>query len=311
EDCQFLVGFTKEQQQICGRSLELMNYVLEGVVESIQACRAEFEGERWNCSGGLESVNSGGRVVEAGTRETAFLYAILSAGVTHKVTKACSSGRLKNCGCDRTLTGQEEWSGCSDNVAYGKAFARSLIDVREELVGMSHPSRALLNLHNNNAGRKTVELSMRTHCRCHGVSGACEMKTCWKTLPPFDDVSKRLKINYDNSKMVKLKKAGSQMDFAPQQQQPHSFNETDLLFTHASPSYCDLDLSRGSLGTSGRLCSNDKTATTDSCKVLCCGRGYVVVGEVTLVEKCHCKFHWCCRVECQECKRRVELYRCK
>ena len=40
-----------------------------------------------------------------GTREMAFVHAISSAGVAHALTRACSSGSLENCGCDRSLRG--------------------------------------------------------------------------------------------------------------------------------------------------------------------------------------------------------------
>lgn len=40
-----------------------------------------------------------------GTREAAFVYAISSAGVAFAVTRACSSGELEKCGCDRTVHG--------------------------------------------------------------------------------------------------------------------------------------------------------------------------------------------------------------
>lgn len=54
-----------------------------------------------------------------------------------------------------------QWSGCSDNIAYGVAFSQSFVDVRERSKGASS-SRALMNLHNNEAGRKVV-----CHFFCH------------------------------------------------------------------------------------------------------------------------------------------------
>jgi len=48
-----------------------------------------------------------------------------------------------------------QWSGCSDNIAYGVAFSQSFVDVRERSKGQSS-SRALMNLHNNEAGRKVT-----------------------------------------------------------------------------------------------------------------------------------------------------------
>ena len=101
----------------------------------------------------------------AGIREMAFVHAISSAGVAHAVTRSCSSGRLDRCGCDKTVGGQNggggprfEWAGCSDNAAYGSAFAKLFVDAREKARG-KEASRALMNLHNNNAGRKVTSRS--------------------------------------------------------------------------------------------------------------------------------------------------------
>lgn len=43
---------------------------------------------------------------------------------------------------------------------------------------------------------------------------------------------------------------------------------------------------------------------------MCCGRGYNPYTEL-LVERCHCKYHWCCYVTCKKCERNVERYVCK
>ena len=56
-------------------------------------------------------------VVRAGSKETAFIYAVTSAGVVHAVTQACSSGNLTDCSCDSTGKGLEtpegwKWGGC-------------------------------------------------------------------------------------------------------------------------------------------------------------------------------------------------------
>ena len=107
----------------------------------------------------------------AGYKETAFAYAISAAGVTHQVSKACSMGKLKSCGCDMsvlhghhghkhghpghnqagpTAVGQTfEWGGCSHNVDFGERYAKRFLDYKEE----ARDIHSQINLHNNRAGR--------------------------------------------------------------------------------------------------------------------------------------------------------------
>ena len=88
-----------------------------------------------------------------GYRESAFAYALSSAGVTHQVSKACSMGKLKSCGCDMSMHGEVkdnfEWGGCSHNVEFGDRFARKFSFSRER----SRDVHGQINLHNNRAGR--------------------------------------------------------------------------------------------------------------------------------------------------------------
>lgn len=101
----------------------------------------------------------------SGSREAAFTYAITAAGVAHAVTAACSQGNLSQCGCDREKQGyhdQEEgwkWGGCSADVKYGVEFSRRFVDARE----IKKNARRLMNLHNNEAGRKVMQKSCSQH----------------------------------------------------------------------------------------------------------------------------------------------------
>ena len=65
----------------------------------------------------------------------------------------------------------------------------------------------------------------------------------------------------------------------------------------------------GSLGTAGRECNNT-SMDTDGCDIMCCGRGYTT-DVIQRVDKCECKFHWCCEVVCKNCTRTVERHTCK
>lgn len=50
-----------------------------------------------------------------------------------------------------------QWSGCSDNLSYGVAFSQTFVDEPERAKGMSS-GRPLMNIHNNEAGRKASKM---------------------------------------------------------------------------------------------------------------------------------------------------------
>lgn len=91
-----------------------------------------------------------------GSKEAAFTYAIIAAGVAHAITAACTQGTLSGCGCDKEKQGfynQEEgwkWGGCSADIRYGLSFSKMFVDARE----IKQNARTLMNLHNNEVGRK-------------------------------------------------------------------------------------------------------------------------------------------------------------
>ncbi|CAG0917097.1 unnamed protein product [Notodromas monacha] len=145
------------------------------------------------------------------SKETAYIYAVTSAGVVHSVTAACGLGELAECSCDaernggRTTAEGWKWGGCSAEIGYGREFGRRLVDSPDEAkirapgVKRGIRRRAAMNLLNNEAGRVAVAQLMKNQCRCHGISGSCELKTCWRSLPPFQEVGARLKDRYENS----------------------------------------------------------------------------------------------------------------
>uniref|UniRef100_A0A8C1CQ81 Protein Wnt n=1 Tax=Cyprinus carpio carpio TaxID=630221 RepID=A0A8C1CQ81_CYPCA len=312
ETCEKLRGLIQRQVQICKRNVEVMDAVRRGAQLAIDECQFQFRNRRWNCST-LESVPLFGKVVTQGTREAAFVYALSAASVAFAVTRACSSGELDKCGCDRNVHGVSpegfQWSGCSDNIAYGVAFSQSFVDIRERSKGQSS-NRALMNLHNNEAGRKAILNNMRVECKCHGVSGSCEVKTCWKAMPPFRKVGNIIKEKFDGATEVELRKVGTTKVLVPRNSQFKPHTDEDLVYLDPSPDFCEHDpRSPGILGTAGRFC-NKTSKAIDGCELMCCGRGFHTE-EVEVVDRCSCKFHWCCYVKCKQCRKMVEMHTCR
>ena len=97
-----------------------------------------------------------------GFRETAFIYAITSAAVAHAVARACADGTIYTCTCNYRLKQPDgvdwEWGGCSDNANFGKKFSRKFVDVAEK----GRDFRYMMNLHNNEAGRRVSADRRRT-----------------------------------------------------------------------------------------------------------------------------------------------------
>ncbi len=161
---------------------------------------------------------------------------------------------------------------------------------------------------------QAIENHMKIVCKCHGVSGSCELKTCWWSLPSFREVGDILRQRFDAATAVTSVETGKRITLrpataaAPAAPAPVDNPKTgataankdeDLVYLQSSPDFCDYDPRRGSLGTEGRRC-NKTSDELDGCDVMCCGRNYVTVRR-KVEERCRCKFHWCCHVRCQTC----------
>ncbi|CAG9792591.1 unnamed protein product [Diatraea saccharalis] len=196
-----------------------------------------------------------------------------------------------------SVSEQWEWGGCGE-AAWGARFARRWLDARE----LEGDARAAMNLHNNRVGRKVSEVlasaltPARTHartplaplqylqslvkdmvrneCKCHGVSGSCAVKTCWRALPPFPAVGAALKVKYLRAKLVAPPDKELRRDIVPYHlpnalRQPPQLlrrsrngaglgrpaRKSELVYLQPSPSYCEPDRAAAAPGTSGRHCN--------------------------------------------------------
>jgi len=316
--CLALPGLSEQQSTVCHKLPETVESVPFGTKQGLVECEYQFRNDRWNCTDTRDSLRIQS-TLERGSKETAYLYAITTAGVVHTVAKACSSGNLTECNCDRGAQGRNtpegwKWGGCSDNLRYGIKFAKRFIDAPDKkLLRQKGEMRNLMNLHNNEAGRRAIARLMMMKCRCHGVSGSCEFKTCWKSLPKFSEVGKYLKDRYDRNsvKVSSLPMPSPERHRRASQRSPVSLpvNKKSLVYIQPSPDYCTEDPKEGVMGTTGRRC-NAESQGHDGCGFLCCGRGHFTQ-TVVEYEKCKCKFVWCCKVRCKQCRRRKHYHTCK
>lgn len=165
---------------------------------------------------------------------------------------------------------------------------------------------------------------MKIHCKCHGVTGGCNFKTCFRRLGDFREVGKFLRKKYDRTIYVKKNKKekkkrktddGKKGDRGKKtiKLRPRgrrNYKTKDLIALVKSPSYCTKLRNRGSYGTKGRICDPKKKRQKGGCDYLCCGKGYRK--EVAIKkERCNCRLVWCCEVKCQTCVKREVETRCK
>jgi hypothetical protein len=159
-----------------------------------------------------------------------------------------------------------------------------------------------MNLHNNRVGRKLLVTNIATKCKCHGVSGSCVTKTCWKVVPDLEKFASILKRKYERAQQVTLvpdkeglilKPANGRTEryinarlspmYAANNQSPAG--KSELVFLEESPDYCLPNPKHDIRGTSGRECFSD-----DQCHNLCCGRGWRTQHEWT-TEICNKRFN--------------------
>jgi len=312
--CSRISGLSPGQKRLCQLRQDHMSSVGRGARAGIAECQHQFRSSRWNCST-VDDSSVFGPVLQIPSREAAFAHSVAAAGVVMSVARSCRDGQLSSCGCSRSqrpadLDPEWIWGGCGDNIEYGYKFTKGFVDVRERerrlKQGSRRQGRSLMNLHNNEAGRRAVIALTKVNCKCHGVSGSCSTVTCWQRLPAFREVGDILKDKYDGATEVRVARRGKLRARYRRYKRPTT---DDLVYIQESPDYCRKNTTLGSSGTTGRACERSSQGT-DGCGLLCCGRGYNTQ-HVTVEERCSCKFIWCCKVKCKTCVRSKIVHTCK
>uniref|UniRef100_A0A3Q3E2S7 Protein Wnt n=1 Tax=Hippocampus comes TaxID=109280 RepID=A0A3Q3E2S7_HIPCM len=309
--CDNIPGLVSEQRQLCRQHPRVMQAIGAGVQDWIAECQHQFRNHRWNCNTVARDHSLFGRLLLRGSREVAFIYAISSAGVVHTLARACSRGELDSCSCDprktgawRDRAGAFDWGGCSDHVEHAARFGHAFVDAKER---KEPDARALINLHNNRAGRKVLF--------CTWVSPfVWEIEAKNVHLRMRNNTAARrtgdeLRRKYERAVHVAVNQYGAALTTLSAAGRRAAPGKNQLVYSDESPDFCVHDHDTGSVGTGGRRC-NVTSRGADGCSVMCCGRGYDTA-RVSRSAKCECKFHWCCAVHCRDCRQVVDVRTCK
>lgn len=99
-----------------------------------------------------------------GFKETAFLYAVSAAALTHALARACSAGRMERCTCDDSpgLESRQawQWGVCGDNLKYSTKFLSNFLGPKRG----SKDLRARADAHNTHVG---IKVSTFSRCPKH------------------------------------------------------------------------------------------------------------------------------------------------
>lgn len=216
------------------------------------------------------------------------------------------------------------WQGCDESIDFAFLVSKVYLDTLNSLDSVTSQqvnSRVIerINGRNFEAGRIAVRKNMRKVCKCHGLSGSCQMSTCWTEVPTMGQVGEYLRRQYKFAAKVGATNS-EETELSSLNRELSHLSDEKLVFADPSPDYCyenpQLDIN----GTLGRYCSRTRfrpdgkevtRSERDSCDRLCTKCGYKIKREVIQVEKqCDCRFVYCCSVECKRCLQSEMAYKC-
>lgn len=315
----------------------------EGVQNALDECRQRFKWDRWNCPKKL-FLDILARNQLPSNRELAYLRALISSSVVLSLARSCSYGPNKaGCGCrahlasppatsltNRSLMANQPendtstkfaWQGCEESIKMAFEVSKVYLDTLNSLDSNSTSDQVIerINARNFEAGRVAVRKNIHKICKCHGVSGSCQVKHCWSGVPSLSQVGAYLRRQYNYAAKVGSTNT-DETELSSLETELSHLSPDKLVFADPSPDYCYENSQLGVDGTLGRYCSRSRfgpdgrevsKSERDSCDRLCTKCGYKVKREVIQVEKqCDCRFVFCCKVECKRCPQSEMTYKC-
>lgn len=290
--CKVFVSSTR-QAKLCKKEPGLPKIIRNAKNQAINACNDTFQYDRWNCSL-LFNEKPKKSIFKKIYRETAFVHALISASLAHGIARGCASGELTRCSCLRSFQ-NASWQnkGCGDDFKYGKRLTKNLFDIKH--AGNDQIGEILKQ--DVNIGMDSIGEQLKEVCKCHGFSGSCTTKTCWKRLGPFNSAMGLLKKHYHHAIKKKFLNFTTKRAITPKVRRKLEKERKNLVYLQKTPNLC--------VSTKGRACKDRY-----NCATLCCGRGFTVAKKF-VSSRCKCKMVDCCFVKCDTCVEEIETFTCK
>ncbi|XP_032530081.2 protein Wnt-4 isoform X1 [Danaus plexippus] len=281
------------QSKMCKKEPGLSNIILTAKQQALTACEDTFQYDRWNCSL-VFNKRPKKSIFKKIYRETAFVHALIAASIAHAVARGCASGNLSRCACFGSFK-NTSWHvrGCGDDFKFGKRFTKNFLEWKQA----GSDQIAEIVKQDIIVGMDSVGEQMKEICKCHGFSGSCTTKTCWKRLGPFNSAMGLLKKHYHHAVKRKLVNFTTKRAVTPKARKRMQLDKNNLIYLQKTPNLC--------VSTKGRICKD-----IHNCATLCCGRGYVT-GKKIVKSRCKCKMVDCCFVKCDTCVETADLFTCK
>lgn len=80
---------------------------------------------------------------------------------------------------------------------------------------------------------------MEKVCKCHGVSGSCTMRVCWRKLGSFRGIGDELMKKFDGATRVRLTHRNRKPRLKPVMKDMKKPTKRDLVFIDSSMNYCE------------------------------------------------------------------------
>ncbi|CAG5113632.1 Oidioi.mRNA.OKI2018_I69.chr2.g7722.t1.cds [Oikopleura dioica] len=246
-------GLTSQQANLCRRNKFIAPAIKNAAQIATSACFDSMSDTLWGCNG-IKTLPKEQPELEHPTQESAYLHALATGHLKNSLEKFCKMGSAD---CEKFNAEQ---------------FALEFTDV-----AAFKKKHFLFGLHNNKIGRHAAESAKNVVCKCHGPSGSCAQKTCWKATTNEAKMNKIIKDKYESAARIHQR----QLEILPQAVFSSLINDR-LIFGKKSPNFCEV--------TRGRVCDATKSYGPGSCDELCCGRGSIEKISIETEEVCTMEF---------------------